>query len=126
MLRFLYILLFSVCLSSAEHSPRVESAGVKSKAQMEVAASDFATQIICCRECNSDMLRTSTSATTISVQNSTVAQQHLRHRGAESKSYAATIPMRRAGHVTQIFEFNFFRSSLRVVYYLHALCRLRI
>lgn len=31
-----------------------------------------------------------------------------------------------AGHVTRIFDFNLHRSSLRVGYYLYALCRLRI
>lgn len=98
-----------------------------SKAAMEVSASDFAVQLHCCREYNSDMLRTSRTAASVSVQTHTVASQQVRHRADEhSKSYAAAIPLRRAGHVTQIFEFNRFRSSLRVVYYLHALCRLRI
>lgn len=31
-----------------------------------------------------------------------------------------------AGRITKIFEFNHFRSALRVAYYLHTLCRLRI
>lgn len=42
------------------------------------------------------------------------------------KIMASAISDRRAGHVTRIFEFNHFRSSLRVAYYLYALCRLRI
>ena len=105
----------------------MESAGVKSKAQMEVAASDFATQIICCRECNSDMLRTPRSFVPISVQNNAPMCQQVRHRGGEQlKFYATAVSLRRAGHITRIFEFDYFRSSLRVVYYLHALCRLRI
>ena len=35
-------------------------------------------------------------------------------------------PCRHKGHVTNIFNYNEHRSSLRVVYYLHTLCRLRI
>lgn len=104
----------------------MESAGVVSKAQMEIAASDYAQQLLCCRKCNSDMLRTSSSASVLSVHSHTLVQQ-VRHRVTEqSKIYAVAIALRRAGHVTHIFEFNLFRSSLRVIYYLHALCRLRI
>ena len=39
---------------------------------------------------------------------------------------ASAVSARHAGHVTRIFEFNHFRSSLRIGYYLYALCRLRI
>ena len=38
----------------------------------------------------------------------------------------AAISSRHAGRITKIFEYNHFRSILRVVYYLHTLCRLRI
>ena len=42
------------------------------------------------------------------------------------KIMASAVSARHAGHVTRIFEFNHFKSSLRIVYYLYALCRLRI
>lgn len=38
----------------------------------------------------------------------------------------AAISSRHAGRITKIFEYNHFRSILRVVYYLYTLCRLRI
>ena len=43
-----------------------------------------------------------------------------------SKTLSAAIPSRHVGRITKIFEFNHFRSALRIVYYLHSLCRLRI
>ena len=43
-----------------------------------------------------------------------------------SKTLSAAIPSRHVGRITKIFEFNHFRSTLRVAYYLHSLCRLRI
>lgn len=47
-------------------------------------------------------------------------------RVAKSKVLTSAVSDRRAGHVTLIFEYNHFTSSLRVVYYLYTLCRLRI
>lgn len=49
-----------------------------------------------------------------------------RQKAECNKILSAAIHSRRAGHLTEIFEYNHFRSSLRVVYYLHTLCRLRI
>ena len=43
-----------------------------------------------------------------------------------SKTLSAAIPSRHIGRLTKIFEYNHFRSMLRVAYYLHTLCRLRI
>lgn len=126
MMRLLYILLFA-CLSLALD----KSAGqiISSAEQMtsEVSATDQVEQLICCRECNSDMLRTMRTAAPTIAQNATSTTQQVRHRSDEQlKYYAAAIPSRRAGHVTRIFEFDTVRSTLRVAYYLHALCRLRI
>lgn len=45
---------------------------------------------------------------------------------SSSKTLSAAIPSRHVGRITKIFEFNHFRSALRIVYYLHSLCRLRI
>lgn len=50
----------------------------------------------------------------------------LRQKVEVEKIMSAAIHLRHAGHITRIFEYNSFRSSLRVVYYLYTLCRLRI
>ncbi|MBQ5726286.1 MAG: hypothetical protein IIV58_02345 [Alistipes sp.] len=50
----------------------------------------------------------------------------LRQKVEAEKIMSAAIHLRHAGHITHIFEYNCFRSSLRVVYYLYTLCRLRI
>lgn len=50
----------------------------------------------------------------------------LRQKVEVEKIMSAAIHLRHAGHITHIFEYNCFRSSLRVVYYLYTLCRLRI
>lgn len=125
MLRLFSILLFVVLsLAWDKSAGDVASDGV---GRVEVSAPSHAEQLWCCRECNSDMLRTMRTAVPTIAQNSTSAIQQVRHRSAEQlKFYAAAIPSRRAGHVTRIFEFDHFRSTLRVAYYLHALCRLRI
>ena len=49
-----------------------------------------------------------------------------RQRIESEKLMSAAIHSRHSGHTTHIFEYNHFRSSLRVAYYLHTLCRLRI
>ena len=127
MLRLIYILLLAVAAFIFEHSAQSEMVEQCLHSQTEVVAQNYAEQWVCCKECNSDMLRTPRSFAPISVQNNAPALQQVRHRGGEQlKFYATAVPSRRAGHVTRIFEFDYFRSSLRVVYYLHALCRLRI
>lgn len=60
------------------------------------------------------------------LQNNTTLRNTLRHRSLSERIMAEAIHSRRAGHITKIFEFNIFTSSLRVAYYLHTLCRLRI
>lgn len=125
MLRLLYILLFVVLSLAVDKSAGdVASADV---GRVEVSAPSHAEQLWCCRECNSDMLRTMRTAAPTIAQNAASTSQQVRHRSDEQlKYYAAAIPSRRVGHVTRIFEFDTVRSTLRVAYYLYALCRLRI
>lgn len=42
------------------------------------------------------------------------------------KSLSEATPHHHVGRITKIVEYNHFRSILRVAYYLHTLCRLRI
>lgn len=51
-------------------------------------------------------------------------RQHRLH--SNSRALSAAIPYCHAGRITKIFEYDYYRSALRVVYYLHTLCRLRI
>ena len=62
---------------------------------------------------------------TASVSAASPALRYSRVSGS-SKTLSAAIPSRHVGRITKIFEFNHFRSALRIVYYLHSLCRLRI
>ena len=99
---------------------------MRDAAHGEIVTENHTEQIICQRECNCDMVRTSVSGTLI-VQSNAATSQQVRHRGGvQLKFYSSAIPARRAGHITRIFEFNYFRSALRVTFYLYALCRLRI
>ena len=126
MLRLLYILLFACVALLGNYSPELEQGAVCDESHSEIVAENRTEQFVCQRECNSDMIRTSSSGAII-VQSNTATSQQVRHRGEEQlKFYASAVPARRAGHVTRIFEFNCFRSALRVTYYLYALCRLRI
>lgn len=60
------------------------------------------------------------------LQHNSSTRHNLRHRSLTEKIMSEAVHSRHAGHITRIFEFNPFRSSLRVAYYLHTLCRLRI
>lgn len=75
-----------------------------------------------------EMLRTSVSnfGTAIKTQQNSSHRTTQRYRSITEKIMAEAIHSRRAGHITKIFEYNPYTSSLRVVYYLHTLCRLRI
>ena len=46
--------------------------------------------------------------------------------GGPIKSLSEATPHHHVGRTTKIVEYNHFRSILRVAYYLHTLCRLRI
>jgi hypothetical protein len=94
----------------------------------ESVASGYVEELICSREYNGDMLlRTPRTAVTVGQNNLTSINSNVRTRSeSHAKSLLQAIPERHAGHLTRFFEFNHFRSSLRVVYYLYVLCRLRI
>lgn len=122
MLRLCYILLFTLLALALDKG----SADSSVASDESMHGQHYAEQWICCRECNSDMLRTRSEAS-CSLQNNSSAHQQVRSRVVQAhKVFSMATPTRRAGHVTQIFEFDRFRSSHRIVYYLHALCRLRI
>ena len=59
-------------------------------------------------------------------QHNASSRSNLRLRSLSEKIMSAAIHSRHARHITKIFEFNIYTSSLRVAYYLHSLCRLRI
>jgi hypothetical protein len=94
----------------------------------ESVASGYVEELICSREYNGDMLlRTPRTIVTVGQNNLTSINSNVRTRSeSHVKSLLQAIPERHAGHLTRFFEFNHFRSSLRVVYYLYVLCRLRI
>ncbi|MBQ4127823.1 MAG: hypothetical protein IJD72_07640 [Alistipes sp.] len=79
---------------------------------------------------NNDMFRASTPRCIVleEAQTLTTTSSSARYRTSNTslKIMATALSERRAGHVTKIFEFNRFTSSLRIGYYLYALCRLRI
>ncbi|MBR2168849.1 MAG: hypothetical protein IKA38_08830 [Alistipes sp.] len=81
------------------------------------------------RAYDKDMLRTPTHRCIAIEEVSSISTptSSARYRTSTSQKIMATaIPNRHEGHVTKIFEFNSFTSSLRIAYYLYALCRLRI
>lgn len=67
-----------------------------------------------------------TSRSAVSFQNNISSRNNLRYRSLTERIMAEAIHSRIAGHITKIFEYNPYTSSLRVAYYLHTLCRLRI
>lgn len=75
-----------------------------------------------------DVLRSPSTTTSVVVQRSTESSHNeARQRSPyHFKSLLHSTPCRYAGHLTEIFNFNQYTSSLRVGYYLYALCRLRI
>ena len=70
--------------------------------------------------------RTSTIYTSTAKAQQSHQRSNLRQRIECEKIMSAAVHARHSGHTTHIFEYNHFRSSLRVAYYLHTLCRLRI
>ena len=67
-----------------------------------------------------------TSLTPTTKAHSQSSRASARQKIESNKLLSTAIHSRLAGHLTIIFEYNHFRSSLRVAYYLHTLCRLRI
>ncbi len=93
------------------------------------AADSYGEDLAMLRECGCDMLRSASSRTLFSLEESTVSltSNHLRQRNSSvSETLPHVEPCRHLGHVNHIFDYDKLRSSLRKIYYLHALCRLRI
>lgn len=65
------------------------------------------------------------SPTTVKT-NSGSARLSVRQKIESEKMLSAAVHQRHAGHITHIVEYSYFRSSLRVAYYIYTLCRLRI
>ena len=132
MKKLLYILLLVVAYAMFNPS---ESANVREGEKLCVDGEyvsgtiddNFRVEQLCCKEYNSDMLRSPNTTMSFGQSNNNSISNIVRSRvESHSKTISQAVPERHAGHVTQIFEFNHFRSSLRVVYYLYVLCRLRI
>lgn len=123
--------LISFCLIFFSGGAQEESA-VKYQAQtlcLSSASDSFSDQLAMLRECGSDMLRSAGSRTLLCFEESVTSlpANHFRQRNSsESEIVPHVEPCRHLGHVNHIFDYDYFRSSLRKAYYLHALCRLRI
>ena len=135
MLKLLHILLFVFCYSVADAlSLPLPQTGQDVECGYVVACDDSITTSQPFQERNYDesqgvMLMPRTAlryvVETTSVSAASPALRYSRVSGS-SKTLSAAIPSRHVGRITKIFEFNHFRSALRIVYYLHSLCRLRI
>lgn len=135
MLKLLHILLFVFCYSVADAlSLPLPQTGQEMECGYVVASNDSITTSQPFQERNYDesqgvMLMPRTAlryvVETTSVSAASPALRYSRVSGS-SKTLSAAIPSRHVGRITKIFEFNHFRSALRIVYYLHSLCRLRI
>ncbi len=132
MKKLCYILLAMASLYCVSLLDKSEAQTVCADAQgymlSESVDNDFREELICCRECNGDMmLRTQRSFVTVGQNNLTSSNHNVRSRSESHDKYLVmAFHESHTGHVTRIFEFNHFKSSLRVVYYLYVLCRLRI
>lgn len=131
-MRYFYYILFTLlALCSTlfvDNAEPVVSGDVCHYVVAESVDNAFSEELICCREYNCNMmLRTQRTITSVGNNNLTSSNNSVRSRNElHTKSLFQAIRESRVGHLTRIFEFNHFRSSLREVYYLYALCRLRI
>lgn len=135
MLKLLHILLFVFCYSVADAlSLPLPQIGQDVECGYVVASNDSIRASQPFQERNVDesqgvMLMPRTAlryvVETASVSAASPALRYSRV-SSSSKTLSAAIPSRHVGRITKIFEFNHFRSALRIVYYLHSLCRLRI
>ena len=135
MLKLLHILLFVFCYSVADAlSLPLPQTGQDVECGYVVASNDSIRASQPFQERNVDesqgvMLMPRTAlryvVETASVSAASPALRYSRV-SSSSKTLSAAIPSRHVGRITKIFEFNHFRSALRIVYYLHSLCRLRI
>ena len=133
MLKLLHILLFVFCYSLAD-ALSLPQIGQDVECGYVVASNDSIMASHPFQERNVDesqgvMLMPRTAlryvVETASVSAASPALRYSRVSGS-SKTLSAAIPSCHVGRITKIFEFNHFRSALRIVYYLHSLCRLRI
>ena len=129
MTRYAIVILITLLFTGIE---KLNNSRSKVKSQdivsTYVVAKDVATEHLqhSAAECCS-LLSTHGATTNISVRIGSHSNNIVRHRqGNNTKQTIHISPCRHRGHVTDIFNFNQHRSSLRVVYYLHTLCRLRI
>ena len=129
MIRYAIVIFISLLFTGIE---KFNSSHSQAKCQEVVStcvvAKDIATEHLLhsAAECCS-LLSTHGATTNISIRIGSTSHNTARHRqGNSTKQTLHTSPCRHRGHVTDIFNFNQHRSSLRVVYYLHTLCRLRI
>ena len=121
----LYLLLSSV--GSEQMGVALSAAD---RVQISSAVDPYSQDLATLRECGSDML-SSASFRGVSCVESVIPHSssftHLRHRCAYEIKHTPHIePCRHLGHVTDIFDYDNFRSSHRNGYYLHFVCRLRI
>ena len=133
MRKIITILLFlvSMCFAylSGEAQDECVVGGQNNSVSISSAADSYGEDLAMLREYGCDMLRSATSRTIFSIEESTVSltSNHLRQRNSSESEYVPHLePCRHLGHVNHIFDYDKLRSSLRKVYYLHALCRLRI
>ena len=133
MLKLLHILLFVFCYSVAD-ALSLSQTGQDMECGYVVACDDSITTSQPFQERNYDesqgvMLMPCTALRyVVEIASVSAASPALRYSrvSSSSKTLSAAIPSRHVGRITKIFEFNHFRSALRIVYYLHSLCRLRI
>lgn len=131
-MRRMVAMILGVLLCAVFGSARQTDDAVPHEADARVVwkyvADSGAEQRACAVECNNDpRLPVPETFSAERGGGSVVARATSRRPGGERvKLLAPAVPDRRAGHVTSIFEFDIYRSSLCAGYYLHALRRLRI
>lgn len=78
-------------------------------------------------ECENFISTSTTFSTSVTARGNSSSHNFTRQRYVQTTKHAIHIaPCRHQGLLTDIFNFNLYTSSLRIVYYLHTLCRLRI
>lgn len=78
-------------------------------------------------ECENFISTSTTFSTGVTARGNSSSHNFTRQRYVQTTKHAIHIaPCRHQGLLTDIFNFNLYTSSLRIVYYLHTLCRLRI
>ena len=132
MLRLLYIFIFVFCYSVADALPLqtkqdVECGYVAACDESITSAAPFDEQSYDNAQ-GVMLIPRAASRYVVETGNGGAVSPAVRYNRVNNsaKTLSAAIPSRHVGRITKIFEFNHFRSTLRVAYYLHSLCRLRI